>query len=227
MRRKSTNERREQAVRCSERLVPFGRGRTLRSAGGVLLTGAMLAFSPGCSEDSSTARAPSTASEPHDYSEAGARDTSDAGSLVCNTLTADKLPEATLEAVTEQAPVPTGGTITEGTYVATRSILYASLEPVAPTPAGRSKVVIAKGTWQTISADPAASGTTTTTATTETVVAEGSTLKLSATCPSVSEKVAQFSVTPSNGGSPPGFVLYYGAGTEAVTAVVYEQATGP
>jgi hypothetical protein len=104
-------------------------------------------------------------------------------------------------------PAPAGGTIADGTYFLTAQVLYQTAS--GPTlPLGRTKAVIAGANWQEVSGDPEPGSVNPDKRWTHELVATGTSLTLTPTCPSAGHMAQPAS---DRGGMPGGAMVRHRA----------------
>ena len=108
---------------------------------------------------------------------------------VCNTLVADA-PDFLLSNDPGSAPVAKGGTIVDGTYVATSETLYQT-STILAMDMGNAKVVISGSSWQEVDGWPP-DDVNPDKHITATFSTSGTTLTLNRTCPSASQEIVGF-----------------------------------
>jgi hypothetical protein len=103
----------------------------------------------------------------------------------CNALQLDA-PAVGLTYDTAAPPAPMGGAIADGTYFLTTQLVYETAS--GPTfPLGRSKVTIAGPLWHEVYGDPEPNSVNPDKRTTSTMIATGTSLTLTRTCPSAGQ----------------------------------------
>ena len=183
------------------------------------MTGVLFGALAGCTQESASGSlqkddASSSTVTPRDGGSAQLVDA--AAPAVCNSLTLDGVATATIEAVTDQAPAPAGGTLEDGTYVLVKAVVYGATEAVAPSPFSKEKLVVEGDSVQKVSLN----GTETSDSTTETFTMNGSALTIATTCPKADdERTATYSVTTQGGKTQ--LAVYYGDATEGIIATIY------
>lgn len=153
----------------------------------------------------------------------GGRDdvaTTDPSAASCNALSLEGVSAAVTRAVTDIAPLPTGGVIEDGTYVATDYVIYGRPANVAPVPFVRSKLVISGGTWQSVTESAAADGGAFN-AETAHASTSSTTLSLTKVCPTGQTKQTHGYTFATNGAGTK--QLRYFNGMVEVGAITFEK----
>jgi hypothetical protein len=124
----------------------------------------------------------------------------DAAREVCNSLSLDGVSAAPMRGTSDKAPSPTGGVVSDGTYVLSEVVAY-ELPTIPQIPFLRVKWVITGNKLQGIDGDPEPGSVNPDHTSTNTLSFSGSTLTIAQTCPITTEPAATvaFSVVSNSG----------------------------